>query len=335
MKSALQSALTTNIRQPTPAALAPTPKDSAVPRLPPLAIGNIDLIGEIFSTSHFELDVDRPSGTARHERTYSVPFTLSQGVSAESKRGVQFFQNKRSHPISSIPSVQGAMRGPKLAYVGSRLVPHPSSTDNSLQPPYPALGNLYLSSCPGKKVRLTGPVRGRGAICRDVKQDLRRIKALGVGCIVCCLDDEELEFLGTPWPEYSQAAWEFGLDILRIPIPEGLAPASLELFDAHLTRLISVYTLTGVPVLAHCRGGVGRAGLVACCWILKLGLCGWASGRDDVGPADEGRVRRDTLEQVEKAISIVRRRRSLKAIETYEQVKFLVGYVDYLRGNEK
>jgi protein-tyrosine phosphatase len=115
-----------------------------------------------------------------------------------------------------------------------------------------------------------------------------------------------------------------------IPIPEGLAPASLSLFDAHLTRLISVYTLAGVHVLAHCRGGVGRAGLVACCWMLKLGLCGWASNTE---AAYEGRVRRDTLEQVERAIGIVRRRRSLKAIETYEQVKFLVGYVDYLRGN--
>jgi hypothetical protein len=67
--------------------------------------------------------------------------------------------------------------------------------------------------------------------------------------------------------------------------------------------------------------------------MLKLGLCGWTSASDNTEPADEGRVRRDTLEQVEKAIGIVRRRRSLKAIETYEQVKFLVGYVDYLRGN--
>jgi hypothetical protein len=66
--------------------------------------------------------------------------------------------------------------------------------------------------------------------------------------------------------------------------------------------------------------------------MLKLGLCGWASARDNTVPAD-GQVRRDTLEQVERAIGIVRRRRSLKAIETYEQVKFLVGYVDYLRGN--
>ena len=69
--------------------------------------------------------------------------------------------------------------------------------------------------------------------------------------------------------------------------------------------------------------------------MLKLGLCGWASNTEVYHPeaAHEGWVRRDTLEQVERVIGIVRRRRSLKAIETYEQVKFLVGYVDYLRGN--
>lgn len=67
--------------------------------------------------------------------------------------------------------------------------------------------------------------------------------------------------------------------------------------------------------------------------MLKLGLCGWASASDYAGHVDEGQVRRDTLEQVERVIGIVRRRRSLKAIETYEQVKFLVGYVDYLGGN--
>ena len=30
-----------------------------------------------------------------------------------------------------------------------------------------------------------------------------------------CLDDEELELLGASWPDYSQAARELGLDILR------------------------------------------------------------------------------------------------------------------------
>jgi hypothetical protein len=38
-----------------------------------------------------------------------------------------------------------------------------------------------------------------------------------------------------------------------------------------------------------------------------------------------------TLDLVQKAIAVVRRRRSVKAIETYEQVKFLVEFVDFLR----
>lgn len=101
MKSALQSALATNIHQ-TVQPYAPAPKDSAVPRLPPLAIGNIDLIGEIFSTSHFELDVERSSGTglqSRHERTCSVPFTPTQGSFPDSAHAVKYFQNKRSYPM--------------------------------------------------------------------------------------------------------------------------------------------------------------------------------------------------------------------------------------------
>jgi hypothetical protein len=105
---------------------------------------------------------------------------------------------------SPLPSLQGTTRRPKLAHLGSSLVSHRTFANDSSQHPCPALGNLYLSSCPGKKggayvitafdgftndvkVRLTGPVRGRGAICRDLKQDLRRIKALGVGCIVWCV----------------------------------------------------------------------------------------------------------------------------------------------------
>ncbi|KAJ7647482.1 hypothetical protein FB45DRAFT_200177 [Roridomyces roridus] len=69
-----------------------------------------------------------------------------------------------------------------------------------------AIGNLFMSSCPGKKVRLQGPVKGRSGVCRDLHADLRRMKDLGVGCVVCCLDDAELEFLGAPWQLYEPAA---------------------------------------------------------------------------------------------------------------------------------
>lgn len=159
--------------------------------------------------------------------------------------------------------------------------------------------------------------------------DLKRMRDLGVRCVVCCLDDEELEFLGASWPDYARAADEVGLDVLRIPIPEGFAPLSAASLDAQLTRLIKSYTMRGIPILVHCRGGVGRAGLVASCWALKLGLCGWI----DTGKSAPGIVRRDTLQLVERMISTLRRRRSVKAIETFEQVKFLVDFVDYLRGN--
>jgi hypothetical protein len=144
----------------------------------------------------------------------------------------------------------------------------------------------------------------------------------------------------------------YNTPIHSIPLPEGLAPLSPKSLDADLDRIIERYTLLGISVLVHCRGGVGRAGLFACCWMLKLGLCGWIE--TDVSPSPAGAgietevrgsdtpqksfrwdsntvVRRDTLQLVERVIGVVRRRRSAKAIETLEQVQFLVEYVDYLR----
>lgn len=78
-------------------------------------------------------------------------------------------------------------------------------------------------------------------------------------------------------------------------------------------------------MLVHCRGGVGRAGVVACCWIMKLGVCGW------LRPTPMDGVDQPALAYVEKVVSFVRRRRSPKAIETFEQVKFLLEYVQFLQ----
>ncbi|KIK03557.1 hypothetical protein K443DRAFT_5351 [Laccaria amethystina LaAM-08-1] len=202
------------------------------------------------------------------------------------------------------------------------------------------IGDLFLSSCPGKKVRLQGPVKGRGGVCRDLEADLNRIKQSGAGCIVCCLDDSELDFLGAPWPEYERCASNAGIDVLRLPIPEGLAPPTAAHLDSHLTDLINRYTLQGVPILVHCRGGVGRAGVIACCWIMKLGLCGWIDevqrpSKPQTGTEGTSIITEETLHFIEKVIMLVRRRRSVKAVETYEQVKFLVDFVEFLRQRSK
>lgn len=137
-----------------------------------------------------------------------------------------------SHPSPIHPSV-----------TPQQLLPPPlGSSNNGFLNPNPhtplgpnngfMIGNLYMSSCPGKKVRLNGPIKGRGAICRDLGVDLARIKSIGVDlviwyvflfsllfsinlCISSCLDDDEMEFLGAPWPEYEDTANVVGLDILR------------------------------------------------------------------------------------------------------------------------
>lgn len=136
--------------------------------------------------------------------------------------------------------------------------------------------------------------------------------------------------------------WSLICVVARIPIPEGLPPNDPAALDSHLSKLIDAYTLRGSAVLVHCRGGVGRAGIVACCWMLKLGLCGWLDSEDVAFPPEEldkanseldrtAAVDSKTMRLVERLIAVVRRRRSPKAIETYEQVKFLVDFVGYLR----
>lgn len=144
-------------------------------------------------------------------------------------------------------------------------------------------------------------------------------------------------------------AFPYLIGLSRIPIPEGLPPLDPASLDAHLTLLLNKYTLNGLPILVHCRGGVGRAGVVACCWALKLGLCGvveQVSASSGSGGSSSGTaglwgplsavrlIRPDTLHLVEKVLGLVRRRRSVKAVETFEQVRFLVDYVEYLRGKD-
>ena len=214
------------------------------------------------------------------------------------------------------------------------------------------------SLCTGREtdghseVRLDGPVRGRNTVCRDLRTDLSRIKDVGVVCIIwydtirayarlhalthpsSCLDDGELQSLGVSWPDYAQTADELGIDILRIPIPEGLAPLDPALLDEHLSKVIETYTLRGSAVLVHCRGGVGRAGIIACCWLLKLGLCGWlGSATMPESPllVESELVDEETIHLVKRLIAVVRTRRSPKAVETYEQVKFLVDYIQFLQ----
>lgn len=203
------------------------------------------------------------------------------------------------------------------------MVPDRPSASRDGAPTAPALGNFVLSSCPGKKVRMNGEGSkgGRGAICRDVTLDLARARdEFGVRLIICCLDDAELHFLGVPWPEYVAAADLLGLEVVRMPMLEGFAPESPERLDADLAHIVRDYTLRGHSVLAHCRGGIGRAGLVASCWMLKMGLVAPISSsrspalstnesNEEEAPSPASSSSDEPLQVLSKVIDLIRRRR--------------------------
>jgi hypothetical protein len=166
-------------------------------------------------------------------------------------------------------------------------------------------------------------------------------------------------------------------------MPDGFTPVSLSLFDDQVSLIVRDYSLKGVNVLVHCRGeysifaktlltkslsflylftshlyslhqlsgGVGRAGLTASAWAIKMGF---VPPHPSLALVEEAAVRQAqavsitpvspssvqlpaelehqiVMSIVERVIAMIRARRGLKAIESAEQVQFLASYVGWLR----
>jgi protein-tyrosine phosphatase len=70
---------------------------------------------------------------------------------------------------------------------------------------------------------------------------------------------------------FSPDPTRFPFAVIQHPIVEGGAPSSMDAFEPIIDRVLSLL-LSGACVLCHCRGGVGRAGLLACCLLLASGV---------------------------------------------------------------
>ena len=163
-------------------------------------------------------------------------------------------------------------------------------------------GRLGLTILPGKRGK---SIRYPGLVYRrDARTDLDRLHGLGVRLVVLLVDDSELGRWGDPHlVEHARAA---GIEVVRLPIPDGHAPSSLEAVDRVLGT-IGAARRTG-DVAVACMGGIGRSGTIAACALVGAGA------------------------SPDRAIAHLRDVRHPSAVETPEQEAFVATYATHVSG---
>lgn len=119
----------------------------------------------------------------------------------------------------------------------------------------PDKGSLGLTLCPGKK----DPGSHWN---RDLAQDLQAIRDWGATTVVTLIEDHEFEMLGVQ--TLGQDVRALGLAWVHLPILDVSIPDH-RFEDAWLLEGPKLHKRldAGERVLIHCRGGLGRTGLVA------------------------------------------------------------------------
>jgi len=143
---------------------------------------------------------------------------------------------------------------------------HPIRVDFLPQQALELPGRLGLTFAPGKKTHETD-----GRWERDLETDLQRLRdEYGVEALVSLMEHDEYSDLQIP--EFFQKAEERGIDVLHLPIPDYGVPADPE-EDKYrpLIEDVAGRLEEGQTVVVHCRGGLGRSGLVAASVLVALG----------------------------------------------------------------
>lgn len=128
--------------------------------------------------------------------------------------------------------------------------------------------------------------------------DLEFISKNGTDKVLSLLEEAESEQLGLQNQE--SLAAQSGMEFQRFPIPDYGVPDFLDL-QVLITRLTNELN-DGKQILVHCRGGVGRTGLICCCVLATTGI------------------------SVPEAVTLVTERRGEQVPETPEQIDMIIRY---------
>ncbi len=132
--------------------------------------------------------------------------------------------------------------------------------------PHRVRGRIGMTLAPGKH----DPVAATGAWSRDLDIDLMRLRdPFGADVLVTLLEEHEFELLCIP--DLRRRAEALGIESLWLPMPDSYVPRSMaELGE--LVHDIVDHLRQGETVVVHCRGGLGRTGLVVASVLISFGI---------------------------------------------------------------
>lgn len=131
----------------------------------------------------------------------------------------------------------------------------------------PSHGRIGITFCPGKH----DVMAHTGAWARDLDVDLDAISEWGAKLILTLVEPTELNTLKVP--HLGDAVLKRGLDWRHLPIADYSVPT--DEFEAQWTthgREIRTLLRKGEDILVHCKGGLGRAGMIAARLLVELGM---------------------------------------------------------------
>lgn len=129
------------------------------------------------------------------------------------------------------------------------------------------IGIVGMTLCPGKKIVSTVS----GVWNRDLDIDLQAIQAWGARALVNLMEEHEYDLLHVP--DYVAKVSSCQMKFYHLPITDVHPPDKrfFDLWESAGPKLRHIL-LDGGKVLIHCRGGLGRTGMVAAQLLVELGM---------------------------------------------------------------
>ncbi len=130
----------------------------------------------------------------------------------------------------------------------------------------PGGGRIGMTFCPGK----TDPFAMSGPWARDLATDLAAIQAWGASALVTLMEQHELAYLGVAG--LGKQVQSMGLDWYHLPIQDVSVPTpEFETRWRTSGQELCARLLGAQSLVVHCRGGLGRTGLIAARLLIELG----------------------------------------------------------------